>query len=93
MTLVSDTELEKSTAPSVVDSILREKKNSADGAEVDNGEVKNNGQEEDGVEYPKAFAMVMIVVALSLSIFLVALDMTIVVRISSHSLPKVTLHF
>ncbi|ESZ94444.1 hypothetical protein SBOR_5162 [Sclerotinia borealis F-4128] len=56
VTLVSDTEMEKSTAPSVDDSILREKKN---------------------------------MVALSLSIFLVALDMTIVAT----AIPKITDQF
>ena len=87
-TLVSDNEMEKSAAPSVDDSILGEKKKSIHGAEVENGELK-----EDGGEYPKAFAMVMIVVALSLSMFLVALDMTIVVCISSHSLSRRILKF
>lgn len=79
--LVSDTELEKSTDPSVNESIPREK-DSTDGAGVEIGEARNNEQEEDGLEYPKAFAMAMILVALSLSIFLVALDMTIVVCLS-----------
>ncbi|KAF7874266.1 hypothetical protein EAF04_002938 [Stromatinia cepivora] len=83
-TMMSDTELEKSNAPSIDDSTLRKKKNS-----VVNGEVNNNGQEEDGLEYPKAFAMVMIVVALSLSIFLVSLDMTIVAT----AIPKITDQF
>ncbi|RAL64130.1 hypothetical protein DID88_003318 [Monilinia fructigena] len=89
MTLVSDTELEKSVAPSVDDSVSREKKNSADGTSVENGETTNNGQEEDGLEYPKAFAMAMIVVALALSMFLVALDMTIVAT----AIPKITDQF
>ncbi|QSZ33261.1 hypothetical protein DSL72_002849 [Monilinia vaccinii-corymbosi] len=89
MTLVSDTELEKSVAPSVDDSSSREKNNGADGSNEENGEVTNNGQEEDGLEYPKAFAMVMIVAALSLSMFLVALDMTIVAT----AIPKITDQF
>lgn len=87
MTLVSDTEFEKSVAPLVDDSVAREKKNSADGTNVENGEITNNGQEEDGLEYPRAFAMVMIVVALALSMFLVALDMTIVVCLSCRVSP------
>ncbi|KAA8564942.1 hypothetical protein MFRU_008g02080 [Monilinia fructicola] len=89
MTLVSDTEFEKSVAPSVDDSVAREKKNSTDGTNVENGEITNNGQEEDGLEYPRAFAMVMIVVALALSMFLVALDMTIVAT----AIPKITDQF
>lgn len=94
-TLVSDAELEKSTAPSINDSISREKKNSTDGADLESGEINNNGPGEDGLEYPKAFAMVMIVIALSLSIFLVSLDMTIVVCISSLPFtlrPGITIH-
>lgn len=94
-TLVSDTEFEKSTAPSISNSISRDKKNSTDGADLESGEVKNNGQGEDGVEYPNALAMVMIVIALSLSIFLVSLDMTIVVCISSPPFalrPEFTIH-
>ncbi|TEY74832.1 hypothetical protein BOTCAL_0069g00290 [Botryotinia calthae] len=87
--LVSDTEFEKSTAPSNSNSISREKKNSTDGADLESGEVKNNGQEEDDVEYPKALAMVMIVIALALSIFLVSLDMTIVAT----AIPKITDQF
>ncbi|KAM0312843.1 hypothetical protein ACHAO8_005989 [Botrytis cinerea] len=88
-TLVSDTEFEKSTAPSISNSISRDKKNSTDGADLESGEVKNNGQGEDGVEYPNALAMVMIVIALSLSIFLVSLDMTIVAT----AIPKITDQF
>ncbi|KAJ8062201.1 hypothetical protein OCU04_008754 [Sclerotinia nivalis] len=88
-TMMSDTELEKSNAPSIDDSTMGKKKNSTYGAEAVNKEVNNNGQEEDGLEYPKAFAMVMIVVALSLSIFLVSLDMTIVAT----AIPKITDQF
>jgi hypothetical protein len=89
-TLVSDTDLEKSAAPSVRDSVSREKdggiaveKTSTDDARLENGEAKIGREEVDDTEYPKAMKMVMIVVALVLSIFLVALDMTIVVS-SSH---------
>ncbi|CAD6440315.1 f72fe993-4980-4da0-8abe-6078e8183b03 [Sclerotinia trifoliorum] len=87
--MMSDTELEKSNAPSIDDSTSRKKEISPYGAEVVDGEVNNNGQVEDGLEYPKALAMVMIVVALSLSIFLVSLDMTIVAT----AIPKITDQF
>ncbi|KAM3079354.1 hypothetical protein ACMFMG_005788 [Clarireedia jacksonii] len=95
-TLVSDTEFEKSATPSVRDSISRGKdegvavtKKSTDNAELENGEAKIGGEEVDDTEYPTAMKMVMIVVALVLSIFLVALDMTIVAT----AIPKITDQF
>ncbi|PQE18281.1 major facilitator superfamily transporter protein [Rutstroemia sp. NJR-2017a WRK4] len=94
-TLVSDTDLDKSAAPSVRDSVsggkdggIAVEKRSTDDAKLENGEVKT-GEEVDDTEYPKAMKMAMIVVALVLSIFLVALDMTIVAT----AIPKITDQF
>ncbi|KAM7206571.1 Major facilitator superfamily domain containing protein [Naviculisporaceae sp. PSN 640] len=84
-------------APSTVEGVDPEKKladdsTSTNGNETDNATVVAAPLSDDGIgtgEYPQGFALTMIIVALVLSIFLVALDMTIVAT----AIPKITDEF
>lgn len=75
----SNTTLAPGDAPSLVD--YKEKKvddsSSTSGNETDNGTIVagTGGAGEEDIEYPKGVALTFIIVALVLSIFLVALDM------------------
>ena len=52
-------------------------------------EAQVKGEEEDDMEYPHGLKLVLILLALCLSVFLVALDQTII----STAIPKITDHF
>jgi len=78
-------------APSTMGSTIDLEKKAE--AETDSGSTKEELapviDEEDAVEYPKGATLAFIVVALVLSVFLVALDMTIVAT----AIPKITDEF
>ncbi|KAK0652359.1 major facilitator superfamily domain-containing protein [Cercophora newfieldiana] len=81
-------------APSTMESTIDLEKK-AEGGETDSGSTKEElapipiDDEEDAVQYPKGATLTFIVVALVLSVFLVALDMTIVAT----AIPKITDEF
>jgi len=83
---------ERSVSPSPLPSFTKEEKIDLDDQPTDNeGSLKEpvSTEEDDDVEYPTGAKMLAIVVALCLSIFLVALDMTIIAT----AIPKITDEF
>lgn len=75
---------------SIADDQLDYKKNNpATGSSAEKDDVRPTGSASAAPEYPKAWKLFVIIAALCLAVFLVALDQTIV----AVAVPKITDHF